>query len=52
MEEMEKPEFDLVAVTQTTAKNMYELMLTLAAQLRKLEMENADLRQQLSEQAK
>ena len=38
MEEMEKPEFDLVAVTQTTAKNMYELMLTLAAQLRKLEM--------------
>jgi uncharacterized protein (UPF0335 family) len=52
MEEMEKPEFDIVSVTQTTAKNMYELLLQLAAHIRKLEMENADLRQQVSEQAK
>ena len=52
MEEMEQTEFDIVSVTQTTAKNLYELMLQLAAHIRKLEMENADLRQQMSEQAK
>jgi hypothetical protein len=51
-EQMEQPEFDIVAVTQTTAKNFYELMLQLAAHIRKLEMENADLRQQVSDQAK
>ena len=49
---MEQPEFDIVSSTQTTAKNLYELLLNLAAHIRKLEMENADLRQQISEQAK
>jgi len=51
-EDMEQPEFDIVASTQTTAKNLYELLLNLAAHIRKLEMENADLRQQISEQTK
>ncbi len=49
---MEQTDFDIVANTQTTAKNLYELLLNLAAHIRKLEMENADLRQQISKQAK
>lgn len=49
---MEQPEFDIVSSTQTTAKNLYELLLNLAAHIRKLEMENADLKQQLSDQTK
>jgi hypothetical protein len=44
---MEDKEFDIVSTTQTTARNLYELMLNLAEHIRKLEMENADLRAQL-----
>jgi hypothetical protein len=44
---MSEQEFDIVTVTQTTARNLYELMLNLAEHIRKLEMENADLRAQL-----
>lgn len=49
---MEQTEFDIVAHTQTTARNMYELMLQLAEHIRKLEMENANLKQQLADNNK
>lgn len=49
MEEMEKPEFDIVSHIQTTARNLYELMLQLAERIRQLEAENAELRNQLAD---
>lgn len=48
----EQPEFDIVAHTQSTARNMYELMLQLAEHIRRLEMENAELKNQLSDDFK
>lgn len=43
---MEK-ELDIVAITKSTAKNLYELMLELAIHIEKLEAENADLKRKL-----
>jgi hypothetical protein len=42
-------DFDIVSHTQSTARNMYELMLQLAEHIRKLEMENAELKNRLSD---
>ena len=40
--------FNVVEVTKTTAKNMYELLMQLANHIEKLEAENADLKKKLS----
>lgn len=44
---MEK-ELDIVAITRSTAKNLYELMLELAIHIEKLEAENDELRRKLN----
>jgi hypothetical protein len=45
-------DFDIVESTQTTARNIYELLLNLAAHIRKLEAENASLKARLSDDLK
>ncbi len=40
-------DFNVVEVTKTTAKNMYELLMQLANHIEKLEAENADLKRKL-----
>lgn len=40
-------QIDIVAVTQTTAKNLYELMLQLANHIDTLQKENAELKAKL-----
>lgn len=42
---MEK--LNVAEVTKTTAQNMYELMIQLAAHIEKLEYENAELKRKL-----
>jgi hypothetical protein len=46
---MNAEKLDIVAVTQSTAKNLYELMLQLASHIDTLQKENAELRQRITE---
>jgi hypothetical protein len=39
--------YDLPGIVETTAKNMYEMLTQLADHIRKLESENAELKQKL-----
>ena len=38
---------DILEITETTAKNLYDLLLKLATRIKELEVENAELKQQL-----
>ena len=49
MEEINTTKIDIASATQITAQNLYELMMELAAHIRKLEAENAELRNQINE---
>lgn len=40
-------EFDLPGIVETTAKNMYEMLMQMADHIRKIEAENAELKQKL-----
>ena len=40
-------DFNVVEVTRTTAKNMYELLMQLASHIEKLEAENTELKRKL-----
>lgn len=44
-------QLDIVAVTKTTAKNLYELMTQLADHIDTLQKENADLRAKLTNES-
>jgi len=49
MKELEQTPIDIASATQMTAQNLYELLMELAAHIRKLEAENAELRNQINE---
>jgi hypothetical protein len=49
MEEISKTKLDIASATQVTAQNLYELLMELAAHIKKLEAENAELRNQINE---
>lgn len=49
MEEINIEKIDIASATQMTAQNLYELLMELAAHIRKLEAENAELRNQINE---
>ena len=40
-------QLDIVAATQSTARNLYELMMQLASRIDELQKENAELKAQL-----
>ena len=44
---MNAEKIDIVSATQSTAKNLYELMMQLASRIDELQKENASLRAQL-----
>lgn len=39
--------FDLPGIVETTAKNMYEMLMQMADHIRKIETENAELKRKL-----
>jgi hypothetical protein len=41
-------QINIVELTKSTAKNLFEMMMELAAHIEKLEVENAELRNKLS----
>jgi hypothetical protein len=49
MEEIKNTPIDIASATQITAQNLYELLMELAAHIRKLEAENAELRNKINE---
>jgi hypothetical protein len=49
MEEISNTKLDIASATQVTAQNLYELLMELAAHIKKLEAENAELRNQINE---
>ena len=49
MKELEQTPIDIASATQMTAQNLYELLMELAAHIKKLEAENAELRNQINE---
>jgi uncharacterized protein (UPF0335 family) len=42
---------NIVNITKDTAKNMYEMLMQLAAHIEKLEAENAELKQKIEAQS-
>ena len=49
MEEIANTPIDIASATQITAQNLYELLMELSAYIKKLEAENAELRNKISE---
>jgi len=49
MEEINNTKLDIASATQVTAQNLYELLMELAAHIKKLEAENAELRNKINE---
>lgn len=49
---MAKDEINIVAATQATAKNLYELMMQLASRIDELQTENAELKARLAQSGK
>jgi hypothetical protein len=49
MDEIENTPIDIASATQMTAQNLYELLMELAAHIRKLEAENAELRNKVND---
>lgn len=43
---------DILELTETTAKNLYELMMRLASRIKELEAENAELKSKLPTKSK